>query len=185
MLNLMATDRDLQQMAALLRSRNEIDKQIGQLLGRPMTSGHLGEWIASNVFDIDLEDSAVATAIDGRFRGGPLNGRSVNVKWYLKRESLLDMTAAPILDYYLVFTGPRATVASSRGTLRPWVIDSVYLFDADELLRVQRDRGVKIGIASSVPTALWDRAEIYPRATNATYVVDGGQADRLRLFATT
>jgi hypothetical protein len=37
-----------------------------------MTSGHLGEWIAAQVFDIALEASAVAVGIDGRFRSGPL-----------------------------------------------------------------------------------------------------------------
>jgi hypothetical protein len=52
-----------------------------------MTSGHLGEWIASQIFDIQLEASAVTAAVDGRFRGGPLAGRSANVKWYLKKTS--------------------------------------------------------------------------------------------------
>jgi hypothetical protein len=51
-----------------------------------MTAGHLGEWIASQVFDIALEVSAVAEGIDGVFRSGALEGSMVNVKWYLKRE---------------------------------------------------------------------------------------------------
>lgn len=45
-----------------------------------MASGHLGEWTASKVFDIELEKSAVAAALDGHFRGSPLAGKSVNVK---------------------------------------------------------------------------------------------------------
>ena len=46
-----------------------------------MTAGHLGEWIAAQVFDIELERSAY---IGGQFRTGPLQGQTVNMKWYLK-----------------------------------------------------------------------------------------------------
>ena len=75
--------RDLAEHAALLRRRNILDEQIGRFINRPMTAAHAGEWIASRIFDIELEPSAVAKAIDGRFRTGALAGRSVNVKWYL------------------------------------------------------------------------------------------------------
>jgi hypothetical protein len=76
----------LARAAALLRERNAIDAELAHLIQRPMTSGHLGEWIAAQVFDIELEASAFAEAIDGRFRSGTLRGRTVNIKWYLKRE---------------------------------------------------------------------------------------------------
>jgi hypothetical protein len=58
----------LAQVAALLRERNAIDVQLAQIMNRPMTSGHLGEWIATRVFDVELEASAVAAGIDGCFR---------------------------------------------------------------------------------------------------------------------
>lgn len=96
----------LARAAALLRERNAIDAELARIIQRPMTSGHLGEWIAAQVFDIELEASAVAAGIDGRFRSGPLQGRSVNIKWYLKREGMLDTTECAALDYYLVLTGP-------------------------------------------------------------------------------
>ena len=95
-----------------------------------MTAGHLGEWIAAQVFDIELEKTASAAALDGRFRSGPLQGRAVNVKWYLQREGVLDIRTAGDLDYYLVMTGPASAAASSHGRRRPWRIDSVYLFEA-------------------------------------------------------
>src|SRR5690242_4625709 len=129
---------------------------------RPMTSGHLGEWIAAQVFDIELEESAVAAGIDGRFRSGPLRGRTVNVKWYLKREGLLDTTESTALDYYLVLTGPTSAAGSSRGTTRPWCIEAVFLFDAPQLRSEQVMRGVKLGVASSVIKQQWAAAEIYP-----------------------
>jgi hypothetical protein len=156
----------VEQIAELLRERNAVDRRISSLIGRPMAAGHLGEWIGAEVFDIELEHSAVAAAVDGRFRSGPLQGRTVNVKCYLRREGLLDMTETAMLDLYLVLAGPRGAAASSRGGVRPWCITSVHLFEAQELLVAQRERGVKIGTASSVPSRLWDTAEIYPRPTN-------------------
>lgn len=151
-------------IAGLLRQRNAIDGEIAAVTGRPMTSGHLGEWIASIVFDIALEPSATAEAIDGMFRSGQFAGRTVNIKWYLKREGLLDMTSSPALDFYLVLAGPAAAAASSRGATRPWTVEAVYLFDARQLRGEQAARGVKQGVASSVLRSQWDVAEIYPRA---------------------
>src|SRR5215472_12358443 len=140
----------LEHVAALLQRRNAIDADLAAIMQRPMTSGHLGEWIAARIFDIDLEESASATAIDGRFRSGLVAGRTVNVKWYLKREGVLDMTESDALDYYLVLTGPLSGASSSHGSTRPWCIAAVYLFDARQLHREQISRGVKVGIASSL-----------------------------------
>jgi hypothetical protein len=176
------TNDEVARIAVLLRDRNAIDDQIAAITGRPMVSGHLGEWIAAQVFDITLEDSAVTAAIDGRFRSGPLNGRTVNVKWYLKQEGLLDITEASILDYYLVMTGPRSAALSSKYGIRPWRIDSVYLFNAAELLTQQRDRRVKIGVASSVLASQWRAAEIYPEPRNPALPLSERQIDLLRLF---
>ena len=164
-------------IAELLRARNSIDAEIAVITGRPMTSGHLGEWIASRVFDIELEPSAAATAIDGRFRSAPFAGRTVNVKWYLKREGLLDMSSSPVLDCYLVLTGP----ASSRGSIRPWSVDAVYLFDAHQLHDEQTARGAKIGVASSVLRSQWDAAEIYPRESSR-FPLTAAQAEMLALL---
>jgi hypothetical protein len=41
----------LAQAASLLRERNTIDAELAGLIQRPMTSGHLGEWIAAQVFE--------------------------------------------------------------------------------------------------------------------------------------
>jgi hypothetical protein len=171
----------LSTVASLLRARNSIDADIARIMNRPMTAGHLGEWIASVIFDIALEESAVARAIDGRFRSGPLAGRTVNVKWYLKREGLLDVTEHPSLDYYLVLAGPRSSVLTSRGGTRPWTIDSVYLFHAASMADALRVRGAKIGVASSVRNADWDAAEVYPRAS-PLLPLSNRQREWLQLF---
>jgi hypothetical protein len=173
----------LAQAAALLRKRNAIDAELARLVQRPMTSGHLGEWIAAQVFDIELEASAVAAGIDGRFRSGPLQGRTVNIKWYLKREGLLDTTESSALGYYLVLTGPPSAAVSSRGATRPWCIEAVFLFDAQQLRSEQIMRGVKRGVASSVIKQQWTAAEIYPSSTNTQLTLTPQQAKQLKLFA--
>lgn len=172
----------LAQAAALLRERNAIDVELARLIHRPMTSGHLGEWIAAQIPDIELEVSAVAAGSDGRFRSGPLQGRTVNIKWYLKREGLLDVTESAALDYYLVLT---ASVPGSvlKGTTRPWCIEAVYLFEARQLQAEQIARGVKRGVACSVIKKQWEAAEIYPLATNPELAVSPHQVEQLRLFA--
>jgi hypothetical protein len=148
-----------------------------------MASGHLGEWIAAQVFDIELEASAVATGIDGRFHSGPLTGGTVNIKWYLKREGMLDTTESTALDYYLVLSGPPSAAVSSRDARRPWCIEAVFLFDARQLRSEQISRGVKRGVASSVIKQQWAAAEIYPTPANPLLTVTPQQAAQLKLFA--
>ena len=106
----------------------------------------------------------------------------MNVKWYLKRENLLDMTEDAALDYYLVLAGPKASSRDDR-TLRPWRIDSVYLFDAQALLARQRARGVKTGVAAGVRAEQWQAAEIYPTQNCQALVLSDQQREQLRLFA--
>jgi hypothetical protein len=71
--------KSLARAAALLRERNAIDAELAGLMHQPMTSGHLGEWIAAQIFDIELESSAAAAGIDGHFRSGLLQDCSVNI----------------------------------------------------------------------------------------------------------
>jgi hypothetical protein len=176
-------DGSVRDVARLLRERNAIDEKIARITGRPVASGHLGEWVASQIFDIRLEESASAPGIDGRFRAGPLQGRTVNVKWYMKHQGLLDSSESAVLDYYLVLAGPPSPAGSSRGTTRPWCIESVYLFDARQLRSEQEARGVKRGVASSVTRQQWLAAQIYPIAHNRVLPVASSQAALLQLFS--
>ena len=73
---------DLQRLAELIRNRNSIERNIASITGRPALTGHTGEYIAANIFDIQLVESASEKGIDGHFNTGPLAGRSVNIKWY-------------------------------------------------------------------------------------------------------
>lgn len=174
---------DLNRLAELLKEKHQIDEKIANLVGRPAQIGHVGEYIASAIFNIKLEASATAKGIDGHFITGPLAGRSVNVKWYAKLESALDLTPAFLPDEYLVLTGPRSTALSSRGTHRPWLIQFAFLFDAHQLVQQLSTRGSKLGIASSVPRQYWDAAEIYPVQRNNRLLLSDEQRTMLALFA--
>jgi len=144
--------------------------------------GNVGEFIASRIFDVKLEHSATAKGIDGRFASGALAGKTVNIKWYAKHEGLLDIRPDALPDYYLVLAGPRTAAASSRGSVRPWLIDAVYVFRAAVLLQSLKQRGVKIGVATSVIRKLWDQAEVYPTPTNRQLVLTNEQREMLALF---
>jgi len=173
---------ELKRVAELIRRRNALDTEIARITRRPTLPGHLGEWVASRIFDIQLEGSAVAKAIDGRFVSGPLAGRTVNIKWYGKREGLLDVVTDPRLDYYLVLTGPRAPAEPSRGGTRPLVITATYLFGARGLLEMLRARGVKVGVATSVISQAWSDAEIFPRQANRELAISPDQRAALAAF---
>jgi hypothetical protein len=174
-------DGKLVLLAALIRERNTVTEKIAQLIGRPAQIGHLGEFIASRIFDITLLQSASAKGIDGRFNGGALQGRSVNVKWYTQQENILDITPDMLPDFYLVLTGPKSRSASSRGVSRPWVIEAVYLYEAKELIDQLQNRDVKLGVASSVRQEHWYRAEINPNQQNRKLVLTEDQIKLLDL----
>ena len=175
-------DESVARIAALLQERNSIDASIAKIIDRPVTAGHLGEWIASQIFDITLEESAATQGFDGRFRSGTLRGCTVNIKWYMKRTGLLDTTEFPDLDYYLVLTGPPSPAASSRGISRPWCIQAAFLFEARQVRTGQAERGVRSGIASSVVRKHWDAAEIYPQARNPLLTPTPQQVQTLQMF---
>jgi len=173
---------ELKEIAELLRKRVLIELEISKIIGRPALTGHIGEYIASRIFKIRLEDSAVAKGIDGVFGEGPLRGKTVNIKLYGKQESMLDIALDNLADYYLVLTGPKSTITTSRGKTRPITILNVYLFDMKELVGKLRRRGVKIGIATSVAKSYWAEAEIYPHKVNDKLVLTKKQARLLGLF---
>jgi len=176
--------KELEQLSKVIRMKNGADDEIARIIGRPALIGHTGEYVAAKVFNIELEQNAAHKAIDGRFTGGSLDGKTVNIKWYTKQEGILDVSPeAPPPDFYLVMTGAKTPAASSRGMTRPWLISQIFLFDARELLRTLRSRGVKgIGIATSIRREYWEGAEIYPTPNNNKLTLSDRQKEMLALF---
>lgn len=173
---------DLEQLAKIIKRKNTIDDEVSAIVERPALIGHVGEYIASKVFDIKLEESASRKAIDGIFRKGKIAGKTVNIKWYGKLERVLDITLETLPDFYLVFTGPKAVATSSRGLTRPWTIEHVFLFDAYELVRDLQKRNVKIRTATSVASKFWEAAEIYPTQISDNLIVSEEQRKAISLF---
>jgi hypothetical protein len=169
-------------LADLIKRRNEIEKEITSIINRPALIGHLGEFICSQIFNVPLVKSASNKGIDGHFSEGELSGCSVNIKWYIRNQGLLDITPSYLPDYYLVLTGLKTAVLSSVGISCPWAIESVYLFNAKELVEILKERGIKIGVATSVINALWEAAEIYPRCNNISLTITPKQIEMLSLF---
>jgi hypothetical protein len=176
----------LAKLADLIGKRNVIDAEIAAILSRPVHSGHFGEYVASVIFGIELNPSASAKSFDGRFRGGPLAGRSVNVKYGTTRDGNLNLGTSPNPgdhpDFYLVLTGPRATTGTSRGTTAPWTIHDVFLFESRQLLAALAARGIRPGTAASVRRELWDAATVFPEARNTQLPLAQEQRDALLLF---
>lgn len=155
--------------------------ESSQFIKRPALTGHLGEFIASRVFAIDLEASATSRGMDGRFHDGAVAGRSVNIKCYPKLATL-DIRADAHPEFFLVLAGPRGSATTSRGASRPFVIDHVVLFEAEPLCAELQARGVKIQTGTSLLRAQWDAAEPYPATRCERYAISASQRAMLALF---
>ncbi len=170
----------LDALSGLLRARDALNL-ITALIGRPASTGNLGEFIAARVFDIHLAATGVNPGNDGVFASGLLVGKSVNVKMYSWDDALLDV-GAHAADYYLVFRGPRSNATQGTRTL-PFRIDSVYLFEMVALRQLLIDTGVKVGIATSVRRPIWNLAQIYPVTAQAPMNLTPEQIGLLQLFS--
>ena len=171
------------ELADLLNKRNKLDDEISRLIGRPAEKGHIGEYIASRIFKIKLEVSASNKAFDGCFLEGTLKNKTVNIKWYSKKENLIDINPDGIPDYFLILTGEEIGSNAQGNATRPLVIQSVFLFNGIQLVESLKLRGVKVGVASSVAKEYWDLAVIYPKNINQDLLLGEDQENVLKLFS--
>lgn len=176
--------KDLKQLAELVHERNRATNRIAGFVGRPAQIGHVGEFVASRIFAIELQQSASAKGIDGRFKHGKLAGKSVNVKWYSKNDGLLAMREDALPDFYLVMAGPKAGAESSKGKTRPWVIEYVYLIGAEALVHVLKKRGRKLNEATSIRREDWGMCELYPESRCPYLTLTDQQRAMIKLFST-
>jgi hypothetical protein len=172
----------MKELAVLIHERNRISMKIATIIGRPALSGHIGEYIASIIFEIILETNANAKGIDGVFTKHPLNNKTVNIKLYGKQESILDISKGNLADYYLVLSGNNGSQTSSKGKTRPLIISQVFLFNMKKLMPKLQERGVKIGIATSIRKNDWQEAMIYPNQNNLELILNQKRKDLIQLF---
>ncbi len=173
----------LAELAQLIQRRNDLEVEIARIIQRPASIGHLGEYIAAAIFDIELARSASNKGHDGWFRSGPLAGKTVNVKWYARSEGLLDINPDAIPDRYLVLAGPRASASDRQARTRSWVIRSVHLFDPAFLVPELARQGRAMGLATSVTAAWWRDAEVFPKANRLDLLLTADQRAALALFS--
>jgi hypothetical protein len=168
---------DLERLAELIRIKNDADLAIAQLIGRPCSPGSIEEFVAASKFAIQLMVSGSHPGYDGVFKDGALADKTVNIKTYSRHESVLDISTYPC-DYYLVLTGP-----PGQARILPWVIDSIFLFDREQLLASLRKNGVKIGVATSMRKADWEAARIFPPRPESLLHLSERQLAWLTLFS--
>ena len=173
---------ELTYLAQLIAERNTIDAKIAQIINRPAEKGHIAEYLASRIFGISLHSNAAHAGSDGAFTGGPLAGRTVNVKYGAKHDGLLDINSASVPDYYLVIVGPKTQPVSSVGSTLPFVIETIYLLDGPAVILDLQQRRIRMGPATSVKSALWTPAEIYPVQRNPVLVLSEEQRSQLARF---
>ena len=104
------------------------------------------------------------------------------MKFYPKREGVLDIDRKHPPDYYLVLAGPESSATSSEGSPRPWCIKEVFPFEAAPLVARVLARGVRVGTATSVRNQEWDRARIYSASSVDPPELAKHQIDALRFF---
>jgi len=172
------TKGDLVRLAEIIRSRNDTERRIAEIIKKRGDKGPVGEYIASRIFGIDLAKSGRQKGYDGIFENEPLTGSSVDVKFYPKQQWSIDINPKAWPDYLLVLAGPEKIDSNAH----LWLIKSVYLFDAKKLKKKLKQRGVKIGRPTSVAQELWRDAEIYPNAVSRFVTVSKEQRRMISLF---
>jgi len=173
---------ELKSLGELIKTRNDVDNKISQIIDRPGLQGHIGEFIASKIFDLKLHEDATKRGSDAIFKSGSLAGKNVNIKWYAKRENTLDINPAHPAEYYMVLSGPKSSMGHSRGSTRPLIINSVFLFETAKLINQLKKRAVKIGITTSITQELWNNAEIFPSQRNNLLPITEKQKEFLKYF---
>lgn len=173
--------KELDELAVAISKLNLASDHVASIIGRPALRGHIGEFIASRIFNIQLHESASEKGSDGFFVEGSIAGRSVNIKFYGQHEGLLDMPNA-LPNEFLVLTGPKGSATSSLGQVRPICIEYVFLIPGPEALADARSRKVSIGEATSFPKAFWDEHEVYPASRSNELVLTQEQMRLLKLF---
>lgn len=173
----------LSNLSKLLKGHNSTGKKISEYIGdKPMNTGNIGEFIASQIFNIQLHEDRSHKGSDGYFLSGPLENKTVNIKWYTGRENIISLkTGDDKPEYYLVMTGPKKRDVDKS---RPLIICSVFLFETGKLEDRLEKNGVTIRRnATSVKNELWVEAEIYPANTNTTLPLDADQKRALSMFS--
>ena len=180
---------DLNHLADLIRIRNFINASVGRIIQGPAETGRIAEFVASQIFDIELADTFVNKSVDGWFRSpAQLKETSVNVKYRSTLSRRLNLIDSSDLsnhpEFYLAFRGPFIAKGPAADKVLPFLIESVYLFAAEQLISAMTAEGYR-SFGPSVRKKFWDAAMIYPEQVNQTLILTDQQRAALALFSPT
>ena len=198
----MSSGIDLRPLADLIRKHNINGKEITEIINKGAKIGDVGEFIAHQIFYIDLEKSGNNKGSDGKFtKPSPLDGKSVNIKWYVEQGASMKLDLPGNLPenlsegkdlpcYYLVFKGAKSKDGSFKKKSWSWSIDNVFLFEASSLISLLRKRvsdrtkgAIKIGTQTSLLISDWKKAQIYPVPSKPPLKLTKDQENNLKLFS--
>ena len=186
---------DLKRLADLIRKHNINGKEITEIINKGAKIGDVEEFIAHQIFYIDLEKSGNNKGSDGKFtKPSPLDGNSVNIKWYVEQGASVSLDlpgnlpenlseAKDLPCYYLVFTGAKSKDDSFKKKSWSWSIDNVFLFEARSLIGRLRKRAIKIGTQTSILISEWKKAQIYPVPSKPPLKLTKDQENKIELFS--
>ena len=174
---------NLKQLSSLLVRRNAIDEKITALIGRPAIRGHVGEWIAQEIFKVKagkIRESEGLRRPVYRRSAGRTDGECEVVR---QARGAARHQSSQRPGQYLVLTGPKAEATTSKGQTRPLVITEVFLFDASALVEQFKVQKRRLGVAASVRQHEWKTARVYPKAApGARLTLTDAQREALKLF---
>lgn len=174
----------LEQLADLLRVFNSINHALSGLLERSANLGNISEIIASEILHIQLEERANHPVFDGTFSSGPLQGKTVNVKWRNEGVKAINMKDADTLpDYFLALAGPHKSSIKTKSLYHPFAIKQVCLFEAVPLVQRLKKEGIAIRHQTRIDAGTWEKARIYPVQEGSPLPLTRTQEDLLTLFA--
>ena len=101
------TPMKIRQKSLIFTQLESSIREIESITGLPFDHGNVGEFLGNQIFNIELappkQKEFDGCFKSGMFKGQPLMGKTVNVKWYMREDKYHpDMTKAkPRPDYYL------------------------------------------------------------------------------------
>lgn len=170
----------LNRLASLIAQRNQMETEVSKLVGHPLVREHLGAYVAAEVFDIEPQAGEGESLWTGRFREGPLAGRTVAVQWIPRWDGTLSLDEGTPAEHLLVLAGPESLLRRDPGS--PWVIESVYRFHLPSLRGRMRDLRHPMGPRTHVPREDWEAARLHPQAPGERRLTEA-QGAALALFA--
>jgi hypothetical protein len=172
--------KEIVELSSLIKRINGAKEDIAELIGRPAAIQGIGESIAAEILGVSLQETAPHIRRTGVFLDGPMKGKRVEIEWQVR--SFDAVSVGEEADCLLYLVGISSFYRTPHEYYRPWLINSVYFIDPEELSRLRKsDQGCIWDI--SMKKEEWKKFEIYPESNSQHLVLDEGQKEMFGLFS--